>query len=149
MEEVILTDSELDQEARFHLIHNLLNKGRCLVNFTKVDGTERSMLCTLNDALMDVAAKVISDDVVDVPKNSNVITVWSLENSAWRAMRIMNIKQIKLLPETWTITVEQDPETGDIVLPLPEEMLKIQGWKEGDEFEWEDNKDGSWSIKKI
>ncbi len=149
MEEVILTDSQLDQEGRFTVVYDLLQKGRCLIEFTKVDGTDRQMMCTLNESLMDTANRVISEDVTDVPKNSNIITVWCLENSAWRAMRIMNIKTVKLLPESWTITVEEDPETGEILLPLPEDLLKIQGWKTGDTFEWEDNEDGSWSLKKV
>jgi bifunctional DNA-binding transcriptional regulator/antitoxin component of YhaV-PrlF toxin-antitoxin module len=51
--------------------------------------------------------------------------------------------------QRWTITAEEDPETGDIVLPLPEELLKKVGWKEGDTLEWIDNHDGSWSIEKV
>jgi hypothetical protein len=50
---------------------------------------------------------------------------------------------------SWTITVEEDPETGEIVLPLPEELLQLQGWKEGDNLQWTDNKDGSWSLQKV
>lgn len=49
----------------------------------------------------------------------------------------------------WTVTVEQDPETGEIILPLPQELLDRQGWKEGDEFEWINNQDGSWTLEKI
>ena len=49
----------------------------------------------------------------------------------------------------WTVTVEEDSETGDIVLPLPQEMLDQVGWVEGDTLDWIDNKDGSWSIQKI
>lgn len=49
----------------------------------------------------------------------------------------------------WTVTVEEDPETGDLLLPLPQELLEAQGWVEGDELEWVDNKDGSWSFSKI
>jgi hypothetical protein len=45
----------------------------------------------------------------------------------------------------WTVTVEEDPETGDLILPLPEELLKLQGWVEGDILEWTDN-NGSWSL---
>jgi len=50
---------------------------------------------------------------------------------------------------TWTITVEEDPETGDYILPFPEDFLKEAGWQEGDTLEWIDNTDGSWTIKKI
>lgn len=50
---------------------------------------------------------------------------------------------------SWTITAEEDPVTGEIILPLPEEMLKLQGWVEGDTLEWIDNKDGSWTLQKV
>jgi hypothetical protein len=50
---------------------------------------------------------------------------------------------------SWTITVEEDPETGELVLPLPEEFLAMQGWIEGDTLNWEDNKDGSWTLSKV
>ena len=49
----------------------------------------------------------------------------------------------------WTVTIEEDTDTGDLLLPLPEEMLQLQGWSEGDTLKWIDNKDGSWSIQKV
>jgi hypothetical protein len=49
----------------------------------------------------------------------------------------------------WSVTIEEDPETGDLILPLPEDMLQLQGWVEGDILEWVDNKNGSWSLIKI
>ena len=48
----------------------------------------------------------------------------------------------------WTVTVEEDPETGDLILPLPEDLLLLQGWKDGDTLEWTDNGDGSWFLQK-
>lgn len=51
--------------------------------------------------------------------------------------------------KNWTITVEEDPVTGDLILPLPEELLKLKGWKDGDTLEWSDNNDGSWSLSKV
>ena len=50
--------------------------------------------------------------------------------------------------KSYTITLEEDPETGDLILPFPEDMLKEVGWKEGDTLDWEDNKDGTFSITK-
>ncbi len=50
---------------------------------------------------------------------------------------------------SWTVILEEDPDTKDLILPLPEEFLKLQGWIEGDTLEWIDNKDGSWSIQKV
>jgi|LakMenEpi03Aug12_release.lakeMendotaPanAssembly.Ray.scaffolds.fasta_scaffold5113693_1 hypothetical protein len=50
--------------------------------------------------------------------------------------------------QSWTITLEEDPDTGDLVLPFTDEILQELGWKEGDVVEWIDNKDGTWSLKK-
>jgi len=50
---------------------------------------------------------------------------------------------------TWTITLEEDSETGDLILPLNDEILEGTGWKTGDSINWIDNKDGSWTMKKI
>lgn len=49
----------------------------------------------------------------------------------------------------WTVTVEEDPETGELILPLPEEMLLMQGWVSGDTLKWLDNGDGSWTLEKV
>lgn len=46
------------------------------------------------------------------------------------------------------VTVEEDPETGDLLLPLSLEILESCGWKEGDTLEWVDNSNGIWSLKK-
>lgn len=51
---------------------------------------------------------------------------------------------------SWTIIVEEaDDGSGDLVLPFPEDLMQIQGWVEGDTLEWIDNKDGSWTLKKV
>ena len=48
----------------------------------------------------------------------------------------------------WTITLEEDPETGELILPFPPDLLEQSGWKEGDSLLWIDNNDGSWSLVK-
>ena len=50
--------------------------------------------------------------------------------------------------KSWTVTLEEDPETGELILPFTNEMLKDLGWVEGDVIEWIDNKNGSWSLVK-
>lgn len=50
---------------------------------------------------------------------------------------------------SWTVTVEEDPETGELILPLPQELLDSKGWMEGDELEWIDNQDGTWTLEKV
>jgi len=50
---------------------------------------------------------------------------------------------------SWSINLEEDPETGDLILPLNDDILEQTGWKTGDSIDWIDNKDGSWTMKKI
>lgn len=49
----------------------------------------------------------------------------------------------------WTIKLEQDPETGDLIMPLTDEMLHQVGWGIGDTLIWEQNSDNSWSLRKV
>ena len=49
---------------------------------------------------------------------------------------------------SWTLTIEEDPETGDAMLSFPPDLLESAGWKEGDTLTCSDNKDGSWSFEK-
>ena len=38
----------------------------------------------------------------------------------------------------YTVKIEQDPDTGDLILPIPDELLAEIGWNEGDELIWEE-----------
>jgi hypothetical protein len=50
--------------------------------------------------------------------------------------------------KSWTVTVEEDPENGDAILPFPPELLEQTGWKEGDSLLWINNHDGTWRLVK-
>ena len=43
--------------------------------------------------------------------------------------------------------IQQDPQTGDLYVTLPEEVLKDLTWEEGDVVEWEMNSEGELSCK--
>jgi len=47
-----------------------------------------------------------------------------------------------------TVKVEEDPDTGDLVLPLPTELLNSVGWDIGDDLVWTDNFNGTFSLSK-
>jgi len=49
---------------------------------------------------------------------------------------------------SWVINVEEDEQTGDLILPLNDEILQECGFAVGDDIEWTDRGDGSWSIQK-
>jgi hypothetical protein len=48
----------------------------------------------------------------------------------------------------WTITLEEDPETGELVMPLPDDALQQAGFKEGDILVWKDLGNGSFELRK-
>jgi hypothetical protein len=64
-------------------------------------------------------------------------------------MKIGNYKMKKIQSNSWTITLEEDPETGDLIMPIPQEVLELQEWQEGDTLEWIDLNNGSWQLKKV
>ena len=49
---------------------------------------------------------------------------------------------------SWIATLQEDPATGDMILPLPDDLMESQGFEVGDILKWKDNKDGSYSISK-
>ena len=48
----------------------------------------------------------------------------------------------------YTLTVQKDPESEDLILEFPDSLMETTGWKIGDVLEWVDNKDGSWTLRK-
>jgi hypothetical protein len=51
------------------------------------------------------------------------------------------------MPNSWTVELEEDKTTGELVLPFPPELLSQMGWTPGTELRWIDNQDGTYSIK--
>jgi hypothetical protein len=45
------------------------------------------------------------------------------------------------------VNLEKDPVTGDLILPIPTDLLSQMGWIEGTELFWIDNEDGTFSLK--
>ncbi len=49
---------------------------------------------------------------------------------------------------TWIVDLEEDPETGDLVMPIPLEALQANGWDIGDTLVWEVNESGEVTLTK-
>lgn len=49
----------------------------------------------------------------------------------------------------YEVITQEDPETGDLILPIPPEVLKNLSWKEGDNLNFDISKDGTIYIKKV
>jgi hypothetical protein len=50
--------------------------------------------------------------------------------------------------QKYTLEVKEDPDTKDLFLELPPEILSVLKWKEGDTLVWTKNSDSSWSLSK-
>ena len=64
------------------------------VTFTKVDGSERIMKCTLNEALIPQSTEEKKTDRVKV-ENDNVLAVWDLESEGWRSFKVDSVKSVQ------------------------------------------------------
>jgi hypothetical protein len=49
-------------------------------------------------------------------------------------------------PTTWIVTLEEDPETGDLVMPIPQEALDANGWRIGDTLTWNIDNEGTATL---
>lgn len=47
----------------------------------------------------------------------------------------------------WIVQLEEDKNTGELLLPFPTDLLSQMGWCEGTELFWEDNHNGTYTIK--
>lgn len=48
----------------------------------------------------------------------------------------------------YEIITQEDPDSGDLIIPIPIPLLKKLGWKEGDNVDIGVNEDGSLFLKK-
>ena len=73
-------------------ITELLQENVCAVTFTKVDGTERTMPCTLKAGIVPVT----ESKGVKKP-NDAVMSVWCTDAQGWRSFRVENVTAVKIL----------------------------------------------------
>jgi hypothetical protein len=68
------------------------------VVFTKVDGTTRSMNCTLLPEYLPAGSGTQGQQLLTEQSASNTMTVWDLDNGQWRSFRVDTVKSISTLP---------------------------------------------------
>lgn len=49
----------------------------------------------------------------------------------------------------YEVITQEDPETGDVLLPIPPQLLEELGWKEGDEIEFGVDTNGNYFFKRV
>jgi hypothetical protein len=74
---------------------DLLKNNVVTVTFTKVDGTERTMKCTLLGEYVPAPTegKVLLQENAG---SDNNISVWDTEVNGWRSFRVSNVKNVSV-----------------------------------------------------
>lgn len=85
---------EMDSQSRNHYLRQILSEDH-EITFTKVDGTERTMPCTLRTEAMP--QREVDEHHKTRPYNPEVLSVWCLDKDEWRSFKVMNVTSIKKL----------------------------------------------------
>lgn len=56
-------------------------------------------------------------------------------------------RHIKNQQPHFEVILQEDPETGDILIPFPDELLSIMGWKEGQIIEFDKDQNNNWILR--
>jgi len=88
-----LSDAELKTVGPW--LKDMLKTGPLSITFTKKDGTERVMVCTLQPELLPpVVVTENTEPKRQKAVNEDVIAVYDLESKGWRSFTIRSVKRI-------------------------------------------------------
>lgn len=73
-------------------VERLLHEGIVTVKFTKKDGTERLMKCTLVESIIKPYERKTEYRVKAI--KDNILSVWDVEKDAWRSINFDTIMDI-------------------------------------------------------
>lgn len=48
----------------------------------------------------------------------------------------------------YEVILSEDPDTGELILPIPPELMQQMNWTEGDELSFDLDDQGRWIISK-
>lgn len=80
------------EEGRVWLRELLATNSKVVVDFTKVDGSRRTMTCSLNERVV-VPYEKKTDHTRD--PNTEVLRVWDVEKNEWRGFRYDSINYVQ------------------------------------------------------
>lgn len=73
------------------LRHNIVE-----VTFTKVNGDERVMKCTLQPTYIPNASTRNGELVIERAASSNNVSVWDINANGWRSFRVASVKNVSV-----------------------------------------------------
>lgn len=80
-------------------LKQVLENSITTVVFTKVNGEQREMKCTLLSEYLpktDVAEKQLLTESLTKKENPSTMVVWDVENNGWRSFRIDSVNSISV-----------------------------------------------------
>ena len=80
-----------EKEKRAYLVEQLSNN-IAWIEFTKKDGSNRKMKCTLRADLLP--KREVKEDSTPKPINEEIISVFDLEKDAWRSFRVDSVTEL-------------------------------------------------------
>jgi hypothetical protein len=150
------TPSAEQVQQQHDQIQDMLRNHVCEVTFTKLDGEQRVMTCTLMPSTLPPAAPVKENHRIRAV-DPGTISAYDLTQQAWRSFKTMRVTEVIILtqsqiePDTgagsveqtsgtsWTVTLGEDPVTGELVMPFPDTLMLSMGWNLGDTLHWDAN----------
>ena len=89
-------------------LHTLLLENECVITFTKVNGEQREMPCTLRPDVVPPSPppKVLAEgEVAKVKKpNPDIMNVWCTDKKEWRSFRLANFISVKVKDDNSTVS---------------------------------------------
>ena len=73
-------------------LRGALYSNEVTVTFTKKDGSERVMKCTLDPEILPPSP--VTEDKTERKKSENTLAVYDLETQAWRSFTIKSVKKV-------------------------------------------------------
>jgi hypothetical protein len=86
----------LDLDDRNREIRHLLSEHDCEITFTKVDGSVRTMPCTLRTEAMPQRVVTEEHQTTKLYK-PETLSVWCLDKSEWRSFKVANVQRVRVL----------------------------------------------------
>jgi len=83
-----------DAKAGREWLKGLLEENTVEVVFTKKDGTDRVMNCTLKEDVLPSVQKEIEEDSITKTKAKDALAVWDVDANGWRSFRWDSIKSV-------------------------------------------------------
>jgi len=91
---------------KLSMLKELLQENTCKVKFTKVDGTERELICTLNHNILEdkggnVIKQIFFGDSYKrkTPEETGALPVYLPQTNEWRSFRVDNVISIEVCDE--------------------------------------------------